>query len=43
LLAQGVWMVVSGLVGGLPVTSVIVRSSVNISAGAAGVGGAGID
>ena len=34
LLAQGVGNVVSGLVGGLPVTSVIVRSSVNIDAGA---------
>lgn len=34
LLAQGVGNVVSGLVGGLPVTSVIVRSSVNINAGA---------
>lgn len=34
LVAQGVGNVVSGLVGGLPVTSVIVRSSVNINAGA---------
>jgi carbonic anhydrase/SulP family sulfate permease len=34
LLAQGVGNVVSGMVGGLPVTSVIVRSSVNINAGA---------
>jgi carbonic anhydrase/SulP family sulfate permease len=33
LIAQGAGNVVSGLVGGLPVTSVIVRSSVNISAG----------
>jgi carbonic anhydrase/SulP family sulfate permease len=33
LLAQGVGNVVSGLIGGLPVTSVIVRSSVNINAG----------
>jgi len=33
LLAQGVGNVVAGLVGGLPVTSVIVRSSVNINAG----------
>jgi carbonic anhydrase len=34
LCAQGVGNVVSGLAGGLPVTSVIVRSSVNIHAGA---------
>lgn len=34
LLAQGVGNVASGLLGGLPVTSVIVRSSVNINAGA---------
>lgn len=34
LIAQGMGNVVSGLIGGLPVTSVIVRSSVNISAGA---------
>lgn len=33
LLAQGVGNVVAGLVGGLPMTSVIVRSSVNINAG----------
>lgn len=33
LFAQGVGNVVSGLIGGLPVTSVIVRSSVNINAG----------
>ena len=33
LLAQGVGNVVSGLIGGLPITSVIVRSSVNIGAG----------
>lgn len=33
LFAQGVGNVVSGLAGGLPVTSVIVRSSVNINAG----------
>src|SRR5262249_34846668 len=33
LIAQGAGNVVSGLVGGLPVTSVIVRSSVNITAG----------
>ncbi|HYH67886.1 MAG TPA: SulP family inorganic anion transporter, partial [Urbifossiella sp.] len=34
LFAQGVGNVCSGLVGGLPVTSVIVRSSVNVNAGA---------
>jgi len=34
LWAQGLGNVVSGLAGGLPVTSVIVRSSVNINAGA---------
>ena len=34
LLAQGVGNVVAGLIGGIPVTSVIVRSSVNINAGA---------
>lgn len=33
LVAQGVGNLVSGLIGGLPVTSVIVRSSVNITAG----------
>jgi carbonic anhydrase/SulP family sulfate permease len=33
LLAQGVGNILSGLVGGLPVTSVIVRSSVNLNAG----------
>lgn len=33
LLAQGVGNLVAGLIGGLPVTSVIVRSSVNINAG----------
>lgn len=33
LLAQGVGNVVSGLIGGLPMTSVIVRSSVNINSG----------
>ena len=33
LLAQGVGNVVSGMIGGLPITSVIVRSSVNIHAG----------
>jgi carbonic anhydrase len=34
LIAQGVGNVISGLLGGLPITSVIVRSSVNINAGA---------
>jgi carbonic anhydrase len=34
LLAQGIGNVVSGMMGGLPITSVIVRSSVNINAGA---------
>lgn len=34
LLAQGVGNVVSGLLGGLPITGVIVRSSANIAAGA---------
>ncbi|QDT44443.1 Carbonic anhydrase 2 [Gimesia alba] len=34
LLAQGVGNMVSGLVGGLPVTSVIVRGSVNVNSGA---------
>ena len=34
LIAQGVGNVFSGLLGGLPITSVIVRSSVNIQAGA---------
>jgi carbonic anhydrase len=33
LIAQGAGNVVCGLIGGLPVTSVIVRSSVNINAG----------
>lgn len=33
LVAQGVGNMVCGLIGGLPVTSVIVRSSVNINAG----------
>lgn len=33
LLAQGVGNTVTGLLGGLPITSVIVRSSVNLSAG----------
>ena len=34
LLAQGVGNVAAGLIGGMPMTSVIVRSSVNASAGA---------
>jgi carbonic anhydrase/SulP family sulfate permease len=34
LVAQGIGNVASGMLGGLPVTSVIVRSSVNINAGA---------
>lgn len=34
LLAQGVGNMLSGLAGGIPVTSVIVRSSVNINSGA---------
>jgi carbonic anhydrase len=33
LWAQGVGNVISGLIGGLPLTSVIVRSSVNVNAG----------
>ncbi len=33
LVAQGVGNVIAGLVGGLPMTSVIVRSSVNVDAG----------
>lgn len=33
LLAQGIGNVASGLIGGLPVTSVIIRSSVNVNAG----------
>lgn len=33
LLAQGAGNIVAGLIGGIPVTSVIVRSSVNINAG----------
>ncbi|MDE1151870.1 MAG: SulP family inorganic anion transporter [Micavibrio sp.] len=36
LLAQGAGNIASGLIGGLPVTSVIVRSSANASAGAHG-------
>jgi carbonic anhydrase len=34
LVAQGIGNIVSGLIGGIPITSVIVRSSVNINAGA---------
>jgi len=34
LIAQGIGNVFSGLLGGIPITSVIVRSSVNINAGA---------
>lgn len=34
LVAQGIGNALSGLVGGIPITSVIVRSSVNINAGA---------
>lgn len=34
LVAQGIGNMISGLVGGLPITSVIVRSSVNMNAGA---------
>lgn len=34
LIAQGIGNVTSGLLGGLPITSVIVRSSANINAGA---------
>jgi MFS superfamily sulfate permease-like transporter len=34
LLAQGTGNIISGLIGGLPVTSVIVRSSANVNAGA---------
>ncbi|MEJ7611835.1 MAG: SulP family inorganic anion transporter [Ferruginibacter sp.] len=34
LLAQGIGNTVSGLIGGLPITSVIVRSSANVHAGA---------
>lgn len=34
LVAQGIGNIVAGFLGGLPVTSVIVRSSVNINAGA---------
>ncbi|MCX8481380.1 MAG: SulP family inorganic anion transporter, partial [Sediminibacterium sp.] len=34
LIAQGIGNVFSGLIGGIPITSVIVRSSVNINSGA---------
>ncbi len=34
LLAQGVGNIAAGLVGGIPITSVIVRSSINVQAGA---------
>ncbi len=34
LIAQGVGNITSGLIGGIPVTSVVVRSTANISAGA---------
>ena len=34
LMAQGVGNVISGLIGGLPITSVIVRSSANVNSGA---------
>lgn len=34
LKAQGIGNVISGLIGGLPITSVIVRSSANVNAGA---------
>jgi MFS superfamily sulfate permease-like transporter len=34
LVAQGIGNILAGLVGGIPITSVIVRSSVNINAGA---------
>ena len=33
LIAQGIGNVTSGLIGGLPITSVIIRSSVNLNAG----------
>jgi carbonic anhydrase len=35
LIAQGIGNILSGMIGGIPITSVIVRSSVNIGAGAA--------
>ena len=34
LMAQGIGNIVSGLIGGLPITSVVVRTSVNIQTGA---------
>ncbi|MBK9677755.1 MAG: SulP family inorganic anion transporter [Saprospiraceae bacterium] len=34
LLAQGTGNIISGLIGGLPLTSVIVRSTANLNAGA---------
>lgn len=34
LIAQGIGNIVSGMIGGLPITSVIVRSSANLQAGA---------
>lgn len=34
LVAQGIGNIVSGMIGGLPLTAVVVRSSVNINAGA---------
>lgn len=34
LIAQGIGNIVSGLIGGLPITQVVVRSSANINAGA---------
>lgn len=34
LIAQGMGNFISGLIGGLPITAVIVRSSANINAGA---------
>ena len=34
LKAQGIGNIVSGMIGGLPITSVVVRSSANVSAGA---------
>lgn len=40
LLAQGAGNTLSGLIGGLPITSVIVRSSVNLNAGAKSKGSA---
>jgi carbonic anhydrase len=34
LIAQGIGNAITGLIGGLPITSVVIRSSVNINAGA---------